>query len=166
MGDFTMLQLELNSPTEFILTAGNNTLPGTLHLDTSRNLTILGASVDNSTTTDQYLRLSFSDGGTIVSRLLIPNINTVNKQETIILSLTETKPTLEVGKSLIGGLEGFVGGSGTTYTYEQVSSNLELWNQINSDISLYNELMSTGQVTIGGGGGSGIYLTIGIMYTE
>lgn len=164
MSEFTLVQLELNAPDATLLTAGSNVLAGTSHINPLLNLTILGASVDNSTTIDQYLRLSFSDGGSIVSNLLIPNVNTPNKPETIIESLTETKPTLEVGKSLIGGLEGFVGGA--AYTYEQVISDINLYNQVSSDINLYNELMSTGQVTLGSGGGSGIYLTLGIMYTE
>lgn len=51
----------------------------------------------------------FGDKTSVVSGLLVPNINTPNKPETVIRSLTECKPTLRQGQSIIAQVDGFSG---------------------------------------------------------
>ena len=52
---------------------------------------------------------TFGDKTSIVSGLLVPNINTPNKPETVIRSFTECKPTLKQGQSIIAQVDGFSG---------------------------------------------------------
>lgn len=52
---------------------------------------------------------TFSDKTSVVSGLLVPNINTPNKPETVIRSFTECKPTLRQGQSIIAQVDGFSG---------------------------------------------------------
>ena len=49
------------------------------------------------------------DKTSVVSGLLVPNINTPNKPETVIRSFTECKPTLRQGQSIIAQVDGFSG---------------------------------------------------------
>ena len=52
---------------------------------------------------------TFGDKTSVVSGLLVPNINTPNKPETVIRSFTECKPTLRQGQSIIAQVDGFNG---------------------------------------------------------
>ena len=52
---------------------------------------------------------TFGDKTSVVSGLLVPNINTPNKPETVIRSFTECKPTLRQGQSIIAQVDGFSG---------------------------------------------------------
>ena len=52
---------------------------------------------------------TFGNKTSVVSGLLIPNINTPNKPETVIRSFTECKPTLRQGQSIIAQVDGFSG---------------------------------------------------------
>ena len=52
---------------------------------------------------------TFGDKTTVVSGLLVPNINTPNKPETVIRSFTECKPTLRQGQSIIAQVDEFSG---------------------------------------------------------
>lgn len=52
---------------------------------------------------------TFGDKTSVVSALLVPNINTPNKPETVIRSFTECKPTLRQGQSIIAQVDGFSG---------------------------------------------------------
>lgn len=166
MSRFDSIQVELGFPKKKLLTVGENGTKETRHLRTDSKIMIIGASVDNSGTEERNIILSFlKDGkqGTIVSGLSVPNINTVDKPETILQSFVQGKFTLDFGQSLVGGVVGFVQG---TFTFNDVDSDIFLSNQVYSDIDLYNELAETGEVTLGSGEPSNVFLTLGLMYID
>ena len=166
MSKFDSVQFALGYPRKKLLTVGENRTKETRHLRTDSKIMIIGASVDNSGTEERNITLSFlKDGnqGTIISGLSVPNINTVDKPETIIQSFGEGKYTLDFGQSLVGGVAGFIQG---TFTPNEVDSDIFLYNLVYRDIDLYNELVETGKVTLGSGTPSNVFLTLGLMYTD
>lgn len=57
----------------------------------------------------------FGDKNSVVSGLLVPNINTPNKPETVIRSFTECKPTLRQDQSIIAQVDGFSGNNSKVF---------------------------------------------------
>lgn len=153
--------IELLEENTTILTAGSNTLPGTNKILSNKNILIINATIDNPTTTDQFISFKkMPDDLSLASNVKLENINTVNKNITTNFGLNKTE--FSVGESLVGGIIGFTQGS--IYTYDEVISNDLLYQQVYGNNLLYNELMATGSVFTGNGAGSGIGIKITLLH--
>ena len=155
--------IELLEENTTILIAGSNTLPGTSKILPNKNILIINATIDNPTTTDQFISFKkMPDNLSLASNVKLESINTSNKNVTTNFGLNKTE--FSIGESLVGGIIGFTQGS--IYTYDEVISSDALYQQVYRDNALYNELMTTGSVSTGNGTGSGIGIKITLLHLK
>lgn len=162
MSDIITIQIELLGESTVILTAGDNTLPGTSSIQPAKSLYIIDAKIDNPSETNEFVSFwRVPEDFSLCTNIKLQNINTEDK--TITSNFGVNGVQLGIGESIKGGIVGFAAGG--SYTYEQVNVDDTLYQQVYADDALYNELMTTGSVSLGEAG-SGIAITLTLLHLD